>query len=318
MNRPGKQFQPGFTLVELLVVIAIIATLIGLLLPAVQSARESARRMSCGNNLRQLGLAMLVRHDATKRFPPGSVSNPRTSWPPFLFNYLEEGGLADQYDFSRPFFQAPNTIGNSRSGVCGQAVRALFCPSDRGPNAWAGVPDGFDRRRGNYAINWGSVGFPASGYAPRGNPARAPFGFDPPQSNAKPTISRLKDFTDGGSNTMLISEKVLFPADDKWDHRGDIYNDDGTALYMTVTTPNSSAQDKMKSFGGRNYCDPASPPFMPCGYASSATGIYHAARSRHVGGVLVTFADGSVRFVEDAIDAAAWQAMGTMNGGDRP
>jgi len=309
-----RSARPAFTLVELLVVIAIIATLIGLLLPAVQSAREAARRSACTNNIKQLTLAMQTYADSKRKLPPGAKSSPRTSWPPFLFAFLEEKSLLDAYDFTKGFFEAPNTNGSQYNGVLARTVKGFYCPSDRGAPAWAGVPDAHVRQRGNYGLNWGPVDFPdkwSTAYNPT-DKRRAPFGFDPPNRVTTARESRFKDFADGMSKTMLVSEKVMHPRDDVYDHRGDIYNDDGTALFMTADTPNSTAADIVKGSQSSNYCAEA-PITMPCRLSSTGS-MRHAARSKHTGGVLVGYGDASVRFAEDSIDRAVWDASGTMDG----
>jgi prepilin-type N-terminal cleavage/methylation domain-containing protein len=137
----------GFTLVELLVVIAIIGTLVGLLLPAVQAARESARRSNCQNTLKQWGLAMQNLVDAKKKFPLAMTNSPRTTWVPFTWAYIEYPELAKSYDIKQAFHASAN-------GAARQVkVPLYYCPSDR-PNAtW--TADFATRVRGNYVVNWG-------------------------------------------------------------------------------------------------------------------------------------------------------------------
>lgn len=100
VTTPGRLFRPAFTLIELLVVLAIIAILVGMLLPAVQSVREAARRVQCMNNLHQIGLAMHNYHDAFKRFPPQRTQNGFHGWAVFTLSYLEQQSTRDQYYMS--------------------------------------------------------------------------------------------------------------------------------------------------------------------------------------------------------------------------
>ncbi|MBW8885232.1 MAG: DUF1559 domain-containing protein, partial [Planctomycetia bacterium] len=119
--------RPAFTLVELLVVIAIIGVLVALLLPAVQMARESARRTSCQNNLRQLGLGLHHFHDAYTGFLRWRVSNNATScsWPPFILPYIEQNALFERYRFDLRWDDA-NT---NDKGVIQTTIKAFICPS---------------------------------------------------------------------------------------------------------------------------------------------------------------------------------------------
>src|SRR5438105_8446614 len=106
-----KRKRAGFTLVELLVVIAIIGVLVALLLPAVQSARESSRRTKCTNNLKQLALAMHNFHDTNGRLPfAGSTVPVRQSWVSQLWPYCEQQGAAGSYDYNKGFHEVPNTV----------------------------------------------------------------------------------------------------------------------------------------------------------------------------------------------------------------
>jgi prepilin-type N-terminal cleavage/methylation domain-containing protein/prepilin-type processing-associated H-X9-DG protein len=307
--------RPGFTLIELLVVIAIIGILIALLLPAVQKIREAAARMSCQNNLKQWGLAMHNYHDANGSFVYGSRlqgSTNRQSWPPLLWPYIEQGNLFNQYDLKTGFYLPTNTQFNSLNSPMGMTIALYYCPSDRGGPAYC-KGDQYWRARGNYAVNWGPVPFQTVPSTPIPTGV-APFGFTDYFSRSLPRVSRLTDFSDGTSNTMLMAEKIMHPRDDVFDHRGDFLNDDGGGnIFTTLDTPNNGI-DAMKF---PQYCTPA--PNLPCTTATGVGSRYamrQSARSRHTGGVNVVLADGSVHFVSNNISLANWQALSTMNGGE--
>jgi prepilin-type processing-associated H-X9-DG protein len=112
---------------------------------------------------------------------------------------------------------------------------------------------------------------------------------------------------------MLMSEYIMHPKDESVDGHGDIFNDVGDSLYMTVTTPNSTVPDEE----AYNYCEPALPDLpchSPAPTSDNGRAVFNAARSKHKGGVNVGMADGSARFVPDTIALSIWQAMSTMNG----
>jgi prepilin-type N-terminal cleavage/methylation domain-containing protein len=291
----------GFTLIELLVVIAIIAILIGLLLPAVQKVREAAARAKCSNNLKQWGLAMHNYHDVIGRLPWGSTWNPRTSWVSPLWPYIEQTALANQYNYTVGFWQAPNGGPTSSLSnlVCAQ-VSTYFCPSDRGtPAYWEGDP--YWRARGNYAVNWGNTTDPGPG----GASIYAPFSYS--DGSTTPRSVTLVGFTDGTSNTLLLSERIMAP-DTAYDIRGDIINNDrGCFSFMTLNTPNSTVPDDLVFWTAST--DPLNP-------SVSSGNAQNAARSRHIGGVNATLGDASVRFFANSVPLLAWQDMGTMNGGE--
>jgi prepilin-type N-terminal cleavage/methylation domain-containing protein len=131
MSRQGKQRSAGFTLIELLVVIAIIAILIGLLVPAVQKVREAASRMTCANNLRQLGIAMHNYESNHSSFPPPYSTN--HNYVQWLLPYIEQGAIANQYDMAQIWNSATvNASGVSNSQASSADIKTLLCPSAPG------------------------------------------------------------------------------------------------------------------------------------------------------------------------------------------
>ena len=290
----------AFTLVELLVVIAIIGILIAMLLPAVQAAREAARRIQCSTQMKQWGLAHQMYHDAFGSFPYG-VINPtspgnysglagpngeyrRQTFVVALWPYIDQKQLYDDYDFDYTFFADRNL-----NSVCSQ-VPLYHCPSDPGVKVWDSG-DVYSRARGNYVLNWGNGSF----YQTETNFMGAPFA-----SNKK---FSMRDLTDGTSQTALMSE-VMKPIADGFDFRGDILNDDlSCAQFMTRDTPNAGVDS--------NVCADAERP-APCYLGST---YYVSARSYHPGGVNLLVADGSVTFVDNNVDLTVWQNIGASQSG---
>ena len=311
MIAPRWHRRSAFTLIELLVVIAIIAVLIGLLLPAVQRARESVSRSSCSNNLHQWGIAMQTMHDNTGHLPPGAQNNPRRVWVVLVWPYVEQGNLYVQFDQTVNFWQPPNTYVNTVNGTYAHTAPIYYCPSDRPGALWMGDP--WWRARGNYVINWGNVTDPYNPADTTQDPARgayAPFGYTDFASRDRPRQVRLTDIKDGTSNTLLMSEVIMARNDTDYDIRGDMLNDDRPCtMFMTINTPNSGTDVSP-------YCNQNTYPWNPpCTNANS--GFAHkAARSNHSGGVNTLFADGSVHFISNNIALTTWRALGTMNGGE--
>jgi prepilin-type N-terminal cleavage/methylation domain-containing protein/prepilin-type processing-associated H-X9-DG protein len=306
MVRTGGRQGSGFTLVELLVVIAIIGVLVALLLPAVQAAREAARRTQCVNTLKQWGTAMHMFHDAKKALPAGSRSNPRQTWVMFLWGYIEQGPLERGNDIKQHFYLPPATLdgGNSLRGLTGQMVPLYNCVSDQlGSDQISG---NYQRRRGNYVVNWGN-----SKYGQNPEPeGKAPFSHID-GSRSRPRKTDFGKILDGTSNTLMMSEvlKAWSPADNDW--RGDIMNDDGVFRFHTLVTPNTSVRDIIESGWFMSTGDPLMPATAGAGNQQVA-----AARSRHTGGVNASMCDASVRFFRDDIAPIVWMAFGTMDGGE--
>jgi prepilin-type N-terminal cleavage/methylation domain-containing protein/prepilin-type processing-associated H-X9-DG protein len=212
---PVPRKRRAFTLVELLVVIAIIGTLVGLLLPAVQSAREAARRMSCQNNLRQFGLAMFNYESARSCFPPTDVKVSGTTglgWSLHarLLPYVEEGNLAAGLDFKQQAFtgnfssQTPNP---AFAAAFATPISMLLCASDPAPKV--NTANGYSYGANSYMVSFGSGTADGNGIAY--------WDFSKPTDgivyeNSKVRISQI---TDGTSKTVVASEAVRSIGDDK-------------------------------------------------------------------------------------------------------
>lgn len=317
----GLRPLPGFTLVELLVVVAIIGTLIGLLLPAVQMAREAARTSQCQNNLKQWAIAMHSYHDATNALPYGaSRGNPpgsekttdsqaaSSSFVVALWPYLERIELFNQWNPAQAYHgSTPRVAGGlTNRQLAGTAVPLYCCPSDRpnGKNLWSIVEGS---RLGNYVPNYGPA-------ISTNGTRTAPFGWSesPTDSTAftkyVPYRCGFKDMTDGTSKTLLMAEYIVKPKDTSTMHVSVIFSDWGPPGVTTGNTPNSGLD-------ALSYCD-FSQSDIPCTNVWSAPLTSKVtSRSRHVGGVNVAFADGAITFIPNAITLSVWQELSTMNSG---
>lgn len=321
----------GFTLVELLVVITIIGILIALLLPAVQAAREAARRSQCSNNLKQLGLAMHNYVDSHKKFPIGSlVSNIggttgasfalEQTWAISIFPYIEQQtlfdflmGLKSQYP-TLPAAQWPQRT-QETSDRCNAPIPALACPSDQfSPKNTANWGVGHDYNDGfcaNYAACFGTQKI----------------------GSATDTANRIllatqgdgmffyfnsigtSEIIDGTSNTVMAAENIVAkeptvsPANER-DWRGHIYRGQwGGVLFSTLETPNTPVADEQ--IRCETSVTNAVYTYAPC-ITGRGTNVMYA-RSYHPGGVNAVLADGSTRFVSNSVDHGLWYLTGCRN-----
>ena len=298
--------RAAFTLVELLVVIAIIGVLVALLLPAVQAAREAARRSQCVNNLKQWGLAMQMYHDAQGELPAGATPSPRQTYVMRIWPYIEQASLAARNDLKLDFYNPPVTIHNTMNGLGGQRLPMYNCPSDFGVDQTTGQ---YQRCRGNYMINWGNVTYGGTvldttqlSFAPFSN-------ID--GKREKPRVVKFSSIIDGLSNTLLMSEYLKAQTPDDVDWRGDIHNDEGVFRFHTVESPNSSVADVIPNGWFEKNGDPQMPAT-----AGAFERQKNAARSRHSGGVNALHCDASVAFYSDDVAPNAWKALGSMDGAE--
>ena len=312
-----KRSNRGFTLIELLVVISIIAILIALLLPAVQQAREAARRTQCKNNLKQIRLALHNYHGVNRTFPPffinrsgnnGRIADPDkgANWLVFLLPYVEQSALYDKWDFDIP---ANQNAGRS------QELTVYKCPTDPHSSGNFCSYAGGGWARGNYGLNVSPCSHGVSDSASGG-------------LGSANRVARMRDIRDGTSNTVAVDE--LRAGLNRHDLRGSWAMPGlgaGTAaLFNDASDPNDDggSSDDMENCIVSGSAGDGSKR-MGC-FDSDSTGQM-APRSMHTGGVQVLMADGSARFVSDNIDSRSaehncgsqrgvWQAIHTRAGNE--
>ena len=298
----------GFTLVELLVVIAIIGILVALLLPAIQAARESARRAQCLNNEKQIGIALILRHDARKALPPGSVwiggwgridrNGSESTWITHILEYMEEANLEGRLDWSRGFGQAWEDATHPNNFVLAQNVSTFTCPSNLDSKVFGTLSGAEWWAKGSYAGNNGIGPMVEAMHIDR--PPKRERGVFYLNSHMK-----FKDLVDGSSNTAMVSEVLVVPdGASTGDFRGVMHYVEGPHYHHNYG-PNSGVPDGIRDIWCVNI------PPAPC--AGTYTSLYPkrmtmSARSAHPGGVNVLMGDGSVHFAKDDIDLAIWQA----------
>ena len=316
----------AFTLVELLVVIAIIGVLVALLLPAIQAARESARRMSCSNNLHQMGIAVLNFELPQKRLPVGAYGSVWGTWLSEVLPFIEQGTAGAIWNYDNIYERDPKLLAESSRYDHSQAniqvttkrIPGMVCPSD-------GDAETLDQAqfhavtRHNYVVNYGNTGYEDSGAGPA-NKIRlssaefivfggAPFLMAGSDQNPIPKFVKLREITDGLSNTLLSSEVVIGTGRDYL--HGLVWIGYG-AGFSALYTPNTSIADMLGDVG---ICRPEIPTDPPCGGPNGVSWA-NFARSKHPGGVQTCRCDGSVTFVSDDIALGVWRALSTTQGSE--
>jgi prepilin-type N-terminal cleavage/methylation domain-containing protein/prepilin-type processing-associated H-X9-DG protein len=317
----------AFTLVELLVVIAIIGVLVALLLPAVQAAREAARRIQCVSNQKQVGIGMLNYETTFKKLPEGATGCTKGNWygnSPFLhiLPYLEQGNAESRFDYN---FRVYDTAVNRE--IAGTQFPIYCCPSDDSLGRYLYTDSTNRRARSNYVVSFGTSVWIPPGETPASTitfndivkcGSRVGKNLETDGAFRLEGARKLKDLLDGTSQTVLGSEvisgivdtpSVTYPP--PGDHRGLwIFGYMAMAAYSHMNTPNTSIGD----WFDRRYC--SSDPLRPCD-PSADPNTYErqnvAARSVHAGGgVNVLFGDGHVSFYNNDVDLVAWRAIATI------
>jgi prepilin-type N-terminal cleavage/methylation domain-containing protein len=326
----------GFTLVELLVVIAIIGILIALLLPAVQAAREAARRSSCTNNLKQIGLALHNYHDTMRTFPPVAVfgrggAYPQRAfhhtWLTFILPFMEQRPLYDATDFRRPVYGVVSaTLPIQPQPIVGTVVPTLLCPSDDGFGRDPSATWGFAIT--NYIASEGYHWWPGAA-VPNGNLV--------PNTDYQNVFSggqttTIGGITDGTSNTILVAESNSTgykPLSDPWQRNGvgikRMANSEAVFRSAFVFTGMGGMCCESGNFyevddsrvkpawvwfkaGPHTFC-----PSYICAWGLNSE--WPSTGSIHPGVELAAFGDGSVRTISTTVTYQIWSALNAMKDG---
>ncbi|MCL4207239.1 MAG: DUF1559 domain-containing protein [Pirellulaceae bacterium] len=315
ISLPRRGSRLGFTLVELLVVIAIIGILVALLLPAIQAAREAARRTRCTNNFKQLGVSLHNYHDTYNVFPPGVIAQalnaseaaPRAfpgamSWMPLLLPFMEQSAL---YEELLPYMVTRNSQ-HFPSDLMNTPIPGLTCPSQGPPKT--GIvhgtadppPDYNDGFSGNYLLCNGNEQITAA----NSTNLNGMFYY-----RSRITMAEVRD---GTSNTVMGAEIITIKErGGQRDFRGRYYRADHlSSIFTTNLPPNTPVADRCR------VCQADNLPEAPC--VGSTDPQYLFARSYHPGGVHALLADASVRFVSNDINTQTWRDLGTRSGSEPP
>jgi len=322
----------AFTLVELLVVVAIIGILVSLLLPAVNAARESGRRIQCANNLRQIALASQAYCEAVGVFPAGGIqaksdpnanlngwNRPTTndysnnySWATLILPYIDQDAAYRMYDFTQPQVTAVNATARS------QPITTYVCPDDTlqineprpGQSGWnnGGGAVGiwnwnvYSRLRLNYAACYGNTGYNQTdlgGVTFLGGMFTNGRGYS------------TASIPDGASNTLAFSEVLPGHGPTYMGPAGDGMVCEGGQAFEGYVTPNTTAPDVVC-----NMCPASRVISVPCTVSMTDALQYQAARGAHPGGVNAAFGDAAVRYISNYVNLTVWRALCSSHGSE--
>src|SRR5262245_41098375 len=307
-----RQNRRAFTLIELLVVIAIIAVLTGLLMPAVQAAREAARRAQCVNNLKQIGIALHHYHDTCGALPGAYLVYNVTSFSALsmVLPHMDQLSHYNALNFSRPQDDPTNDT------VRLTTLSSFVCPSDLpNPLTARGGQTNYMADMGSWIV-WQAATGPNVGLA---SPNGTFFGN---------SSTRFADITDGLSNTGFFSERVLTDGSNAIiSPIADVFFSPGAPTTIAAAVQQCQAiniNDLSNQFplfmgapwvnGQHIFLHVTPPNSRSCGFFTQLRAIMPPS-SRHPGGVNLLLGDGAVRFIKDSINVAPWRALGTIHAG---
>jgi prepilin-type N-terminal cleavage/methylation domain-containing protein/prepilin-type processing-associated H-X9-DG protein len=316
--------RPGFTLIELLVVIAIIGILIALLLPAVQKVREAANRMSCSNNLKQIGLAIHNYHDGFGALPPDRIAMCWPTWAVLILPYIEQDNVYKLWNIQKRYYEQNGPPG-SANDPCAYNIKTYFCPSRRGVPAELSeamprnhiVSGGVPRSGGlsDYANCGGTNG--ANGALLEGSGWKTnPPNLDLDSLSPLPPLGTLclsfrsgtnfASITDGLSNTFLVGEKFIFPTDLT-----------GRGTDGSVFSSSNGEELTFRRFVGVSgtHTRRLVPDREDPGPDASGVWADKAFGSWHTGVCQFVFCDGSVKSIPTGIAVTTLELLGRRNDG---
>ena len=315
--------RSAFTLIELLVVIAVIAILIGLLLPAVQKVRGAAARMQCGNNLKQLGIALHNYHNVHGTLPPSRTWKPsQIGIHAFLLPYVEQNNIYNTIDFTQAWNAPANAVAQASN------VQIYVCSADPMNVAPPGLA------KTNYRANEGT--HLSYGYGPYDNSGTNQPGMVPAPNGPFyiDSSNKLTDITDGTSNTAAFSEHISGDfSDGVATQFADWFKLDASEIYPSTFDEAASYCRGLnwQNLKYQGHSTIGAPWLEGSGFGTVYNHIdtpgqkscaFHPQRfvmpptSGHTNGVNVALCDGSVRFVSVSISIPTWRALGSINGGE--